>query len=306
MLRTRAEVIKKGAPIMTIDRRTNDNPSTYFVQDRKNKKELTRLSIQDQMITAGMGGVLPEQPNPIVFHHALDVGCGTGGWLIETAKVYPTMSLTGIDISQRMIEYARTQAKEHQVNHQVAFHVMDTLGKLEFSDNFFDLVNLRFGLSFLRTWDWLKVLMELLRVTRPGGVLRITEGEALHQSNSPALTRLFEMNQCALFRSGHLFTQESSGLLDHLPQLLDQSGVEQLQIKPYNIEYRAGTKERDVYRESITLAFQTLRPFIHKWNCASLDYETTYQQALSEMHHTDFLATVHLFTAWGYKPKPKS
>ena len=47
-----------------MDPRINDNPSTYFVQDRKNKKELTRLMIQDQMITAAMGGVLPEQARP--------------------------------------------------------------------------------------------------------------------------------------------------------------------------------------------------------------------------------------------------
>ena len=50
-----------------LDPRINDNPSTYFVQDRKNKKELTRLMIQDQMITAAMGGILPEQADPSIF-----------------------------------------------------------------------------------------------------------------------------------------------------------------------------------------------------------------------------------------------
>jgi hypothetical protein len=32
-----------------------EQPSTYFVQDRSNEEELTRLYIQDQMLTAGMG-----------------------------------------------------------------------------------------------------------------------------------------------------------------------------------------------------------------------------------------------------------
>ena len=42
-------------------------PSTYFVQDRSNGEEVTRLQLQDQMLTVGMGGVLPEQPEPIAF-----------------------------------------------------------------------------------------------------------------------------------------------------------------------------------------------------------------------------------------------
>src|SRR5437763_617458 len=127
--------------------------STYFVQYRKSKKELIRLTIQDQMITTAMGSVLPEQADPTVFSRVLDIGCGTGGWLIETAQTYPRMALVGIDISQRMIKYARAQAKASYVNSRIEFHVMDALRTLKFPAASFDLVNLRFGLSFLRTWD---------------------------------------------------------------------------------------------------------------------------------------------------------
>ncbi len=81
-----------------------EHPSTYFVQDRSNKDELSRLRIQDQTLTASMGGVLPEQSDPSLFHHVLDVGCGSGCWVIETARTYPNMSVFGIDVSQSMIE----------------------------------------------------------------------------------------------------------------------------------------------------------------------------------------------------------
>ena len=77
-----------------------EQPSTYFVQDRANQEELKRLQIVDHITTAGMGGVLSEQPDPTAFQRVLDVGCGTGGWLIELAQTTPTCTtLRGVDVS---------------------------------------------------------------------------------------------------------------------------------------------------------------------------------------------------------------
>ena len=50
------------------------------------------------------------------------------------------------------------------------------------------------------------------------------------------------------------------------------------------------------------LLFQTMRPFIQKWNCASKGYEAIYRQALEEMQQPNFHATWNLVTAWGSKP----
>ncbi len=281
--------------------RRNENRGTYVAQG--SEKELTRLTIQDRMTTIMMGGVLAEQADPTVLRRVLDVACGTGGWIIEAAQTYPEMSLVGIDINQHMIEYARAQAQAHHIHDRVEFRVMDALLILEFPAGFFDLVNLRFGFSFLRTWDWPKMLSELLRVTRPDRVVRVTEAEIIPQSNSPALTELCEMSQCALFRAGHLFTQESTGVIDHLPRLLKQHGCKQVQTKAHVIEYRTGTAEGEAFCEDMLLLFQTLRPFLQKWGCTSKNYEVIYQQALNEMRQPDFLATINLLTAWGNKPR---
>jgi ubiquinone/menaquinone biosynthesis C-methylase UbiE len=282
--------------------RGNENPSTYMVQDRKSEKELTRLTIQDHLMTAGMGGVLPEQADPTLFRRVLDVGCGTGGWIIEVAQTYPMMSLVGIDISQHMLKYARTQAEAHDVHDRIEFQVMDALGTLDFPAASFDLVNLRFGVSFLRTWEWPKLLGELLRVTRPGGVVRVTDSDVVPPNSSPALTQLLEMFQCALFRAGRLFTEESTGLTSHLVRLLNQCGCQHIQTKAYPIEYQAGTPEGEAFCENMKLFFQTTRPFIQKWGCASKDYEAIYRQALNEIRQPDFLRVGNLLTAWGSKP----
>lgn len=70
----------------------DETPSTYFVGDRSSKDELTRLTIQEHMVTTSMGGTLPEQTNTSGLRRILDVACGPGGWLISVAKEYPTIS----------------------------------------------------------------------------------------------------------------------------------------------------------------------------------------------------------------------
>lgn len=279
---------------------------TYFVQDRENEEELLRVANQDRLVTASMGGVLPEQASPSAFLNVLDVACGAGSWVIEAAQTYPEMSLVGVDVNRRMIEYARAQAAAQHVNDRVEFHVMDALSILDFPDDSFDLVNLRFAVSFVRTWEWPKLLSEMLRIVRPGGVVRLTDEEVIHQSNSPAAMQFCEMLLCALFRSWHLFAQESAGLTAHLAPLLNRHGFQQVQSRAYALQYRAGTPEGQAYIEDGVRVFQTLRPFLQKWGCISKDYDAIRQQALSELQRPDFSATWHLLTAWGIKPRSKS
>jgi ubiquinone/menaquinone biosynthesis C-methylase UbiE len=274
---------------------------TYFVEDQQGKEELLRLANQDRLVTASMGGVLAEQADPGTFRRVLDVACGPGGWVIEAAQTYPEMSLVGIDINQRMIRYARAQAAAHHIDNRVEFHVMDALNSLEFPNASFDLVNLRFGVSFVRTWDWPRLLSELMRVVRPGGVVRLTDEEIIHQSTSPAAMQFCEMLLCALFRSGHLFAQESTGLTAHLALLLSRHGCLQVQAKAYTLQYQAGTPEGQAYVEDGMHVLRTLRPFLQKWGCMSKDYNAIHRQVLEEIQQPDFCATWHLLMAWGIK-----
>ncbi len=274
-----------------------EHPSTYIVQDRQSQRELTRLTIQDQMITTSMGGALPEQHDPTRFKRVLDVGCGTGNWVIEAAQTYPAMSLMGIDISRTMIEYARARAAEQQIGERIEFHVMDALRILEFPSGYFDLVNLRFGISFLRKWDWPRVIGELSRVTRRGGIIRITETNGTLQSNSPAHQQFFAMFMCTFFRAGHTFEEGTMGVGTHLVPLLTQHGGGKVQSKGYTLTYRGGTPEGQAYYEDLQHVFHTIRPFLQKWGCLSQDYDAICQQALDQMQQSDFDVTWNLLTA---------
>lgn len=278
-----------------------EHPSTYFVQDRSNEEEMRRLQVQDQMMTTNMGGVLTEQDDPASFHRVLDVACGIGYWLIELAKAYPTSTmLIGVDVSNSMVEYARARARVEGVSERVEFHTMDALRMLEFPNDYFDLVNERLASSFMRTWDWPKFIQEFIRVTRPGGVVRLTEVENGPDSNSPALRSLFGFMGQAIYQSGRVF-KEGSSYTDELVKLLRQAGVQQIQTHTYAQDYRAGTPQTQRFIEDMQLSFRTLAPFIRKWVPVAEDYDALYQKALQEMQQPDFEAHWPVHTIWGTK-----
>jgi len=285
-----------------INPRGQDNPSQYFVEDRSSNAEMIRLMIQDSMVTTGMGGPLSEQSDPASLHRVLDIGCGPGGWLLETARLYPHMELVGIDISWRMIEYARAEAQVRKLTDGVEFLVMDALRPLDFPDATFDLINMRFGFSFLLVKDWPRLLRELLRVTRPGRIVRITDHKEAWKTTSPACERLTQMLWRAFYRSGH-HSSEHAGMAHQLDHLFSESGCQDVQTRSYELEYAAGTVGAQNFYEDCRFAFQTSLPFLQKWGCATEDYDAIYQQALIEMQQPDFSATAYVVTAWGKKPQ---
>jgi ubiquinone/menaquinone biosynthesis C-methylase UbiE len=277
-----------------------EHPSTYIVQDRSSEKELTRLYFQDQVINAGMYDFLIKQPVSTNARQVLDVGCGTGGWLIEMAKAHPaTSSLVGVDISQKMIEYAREQAQSEQVSERLEFTVMDALDRLDFPDASFDLVNQRLGAAYLRTWNWSLLLAEYRRVCSPGGIIRVIELDAIVENSSPALTRLMQLFTEAFRQAGHFFPSDEHGVTSELAGLLRWQGLQDVQTDSHLLEYRAGTPEGQLFAENMQLVYRTALPFFRKWTRVPSDYEDMYQQMVRELQEPDFIATWHIVSAWG-------
>jgi ubiquinone/menaquinone biosynthesis C-methylase UbiE len=102
--------------------------------------------------------------------HILDVGCGTGGNSAYLAKNFGCR-VTGIDISELMIEKAMMRAEDLQMEDKLTFSVGDAYD-LDYSDESFDAVITVFVSQFL---DLGKAFPKFKRVLRKGGYLGVNE-----------------------------------------------------------------------------------------------------------------------------------
>ena len=139
-------------------------------------------------------------------------------------------------------------------------------------------------------------------MTRPGGVIRITEADWAVESNSPALTRLFDLLLTAFYNAGHSFIATSDGVTKELARILQQNGLKDVKTQKHPRENRAGTPEGELLVEDMKLVFRTMVPFLHKWTRVPDDYNDLYQQMLLETRQPDFVTRGSMLTAWGTNP----
>jgi phosphatidylethanolamine/phosphatidyl-N-methylethanolamine N-methyltransferase len=97
----------------------------------------------------------------------LEVGVGTG---LALRHYGPHLKVTGIDLSTDMLKIARKRMKSSSHSNIEALLEMDATS-LEFQDNHFDIVVASYVLTVVP--NPAKVIHELARVTKPGGIVLI-------------------------------------------------------------------------------------------------------------------------------------
>ncbi len=102
----------------------------------------------------------------------LDLACGTGDFSIAIAKGVPGSRVTGVDLSEGMLEVMRKKVAEEGLESRIEARQGDGEA-LPFPDGSFDRVTIAFGIRNFENRE--KGLREMLRVLRPGGKLVILE-----------------------------------------------------------------------------------------------------------------------------------
>ncbi len=113
-----------------------------------------------------------QQLAPYRPQHLLDIATGTGDFAILAAQMLQPAQLTGVDISEGMMEIAREKVSRAGLDSIIRFERQDCL-QLTYADNTFDAVTAAFG---IRNFSQLEQgLREMQRVLQPGGHLSIVE-----------------------------------------------------------------------------------------------------------------------------------
>jgi demethylmenaquinone methyltransferase/2-methoxy-6-polyprenyl-1,4-benzoquinol methylase len=102
----------------------------------------------------------------------LDVATGTGDVALMTYKMLKPVKITGIDISEGMLELGRKKIAKAGFSQRIELLKGDS-EKIPFEDNHFDAITVAFGVRNFQNLD--KGLKEMYRVLQPGGRMVVLE-----------------------------------------------------------------------------------------------------------------------------------
>jgi len=160
-----------------------ENPKVEGVCDRRRKYVKTGgtyeserygeeyMQLYFQMRTDALVKLINQQYGSNDGISIAEVGCGTGVTLEQLAKQFPTASLTGIDISQVMLQQA---LEKNAIQDQHGLLVIGSAFCLPFPDDSFDVA---YSTRFIHQFEHDEkraILGEISRVVKPGGLI-VTE-----------------------------------------------------------------------------------------------------------------------------------
>lgn len=105
-------------------------------------------------------------------HHILDLATGTADLAIAVARQHPTIRVTGLDPSQRMLDVGKRKVAQLAMDERVELDLGDAQS-LAYPDRSFDGACMAFGIRNVP--DRSAALREMARVVRIGGRICILE-----------------------------------------------------------------------------------------------------------------------------------
>jgi len=279
---------------------TNTQNSTYNSSTDNNDNCVRSAS--HQYFTTVLGGLVTNKVKMQQVLTALDVGCSEGGWVLDLARQYPRIHVTGIDMDERALSETTRFARFHGISN-ATFLPMDATAALGFKDNAFDLVHMR-AAQFLYDSRFDDIMREFTRILRPGGWLNLIEFEP-GATSSLAFDRLLHLFIHTI-HTAHKKTSEETSNIGTAAQLYDillnayffdvSYTVHAVDFSPTNV---LGAK---AFIDEVLLAIRTVKAKVCRLNAiSSAEYDALLAQAQEDMMRPDTCGYGYLISAVGCK-----
>ncbi len=266
------------------------------------KRVLPRLFNADLPYLTQRGQPFPELVESVPLDSVLDIASGTGEWALAAGQAVPQVQIVGIENDAQQVEQAHRHAQSLGIKN-VTFTQLNPFQPLDLPENAFDLVNARYIVGLLPVSDWPGVLKEFVRVTRPKGILRLTETD-LPITNSAAVEQLSSWIAQAYSSTKRSFspTGRLLSITPMLKGLLQDAGCQQVQQVVWNINFSMGMPAHAEVTQDLDRTYRLVLPFLVSVGVAPQEeIEQVYQRMFVDMQSERFTATVLSLTVWGIK-----
>ncbi|CAG8497601.1 4605_t:CDS:2 [Racocetra fulgida] len=113
--------------------------------------------------------------------HILDVACGPGHWIRDMSNEFPKSHIIGIQASP---------CHKVKLTPNIAILRMDIVSGLSYGNDSFDYVHMSCLSSSFSEKDWKIAIDEMVRVTKPQGIVEIVVGSCDCEDSGPIMKKL--------------------------------------------------------------------------------------------------------------------
>lgn len=156
----------------------------------------------------------------------LEIGPGPGYIGLEWLKKAQNAKLTGLEISENMIQMANQNAEQYMFQDKTCY-IKGNCMQMPFDENSFDGV---FSNGSLHEWENpVKTFNEIKRVLKPGGLFCVTDMR--RDVNNILKWMIYFLSKPKEIRPGFLTSLDASYTIEELNSLLKQSSITDYKIQ---------------------------------------------------------------------------
>ncbi|KAF7725143.1 hypothetical protein EC973_000395 [Apophysomyces ossiformis] len=174
------------------------------------------------------------------------------------------------------------------VLNNLRFHQLNVLEEdLPFKDDTFDYVQQSLVALVYSTSDWSRVLSELVRVTKPGGYIQLTEVDLfIHQAGPKAIA----------------FQEEYIRVARQMKEMLETAGLHEVEGRFVSIPIGCwGLDIGILWKENFDEFMRAAQPFLTSHlGLSSSEFKQKWRDTVEELNQCKTFSNIH--AAWGHKP----